>query len=81
MGTILYVIIVGGIAGWLAALLVKGKGFGLIVNILVGIVGAMIGNWVFTATGWGAGDGIVANIFVAFVGASILLAILKIIRS
>jgi uncharacterized membrane protein YeaQ/YmgE (transglycosylase-associated protein family) len=81
MGTILYVIIVGGIAGWLAGLLIKGRGSGLIINVLIGIVGAMIGNWVFQAAGWTSGDGIVANIFVAFVGASLLLAIFRLIRS
>jgi len=80
MGTILYVIIVGGIAGWLASLLIKGRGSGIIINVFVGIVGAMIGNWVFQAAGWGSGDGMVANIFVAFVGASILLAILRVIK-
>ncbi len=81
MGTIIYVIIVGGLAGWLAGLVIKGRGMGIILNILVGIVGAMIGNWVFTQAGWSTGTGLFSNLFVAFVGASILLGILKLIRS
>lgn len=42
-------LIVGGIVGWLAGMVIKGKGFGLIGNILVGVVGAVIGGWIASA--------------------------------
>jgi len=71
--------VVGAISGWLASAVVGG-GFGLIGDIIVGIVGAFIGGWVFRAAGWGAPfGGIAGTIFVAFIGACILLLILRLI--
>ena len=72
-------LVVGAISGWLASAVVGG-GFGLIGDIIVGIVGAFIGGWVFRAAGWGAPfGGIAGTIFVAFIGACILLLILRLI--
>lgn len=44
---ILYVLIIGGLAGWIAGLLVKGRGSGILVNIVLGIIGAFVGNYLF----------------------------------
>lgn len=77
--TFLLWIVVGAIAGFLASAVVGG-GFGLIGDIIVGVVGAFIGGWVFRAAGWGAPfGGIAGTIFVAFIGACILLLILRLI--
>jgi len=77
--TFLLWLVVGAISGWLASAVVGG-GFGLIGDIIVGIVGAFIGGWVFRAAGWGAPfGGIAGTIFVAFIGACILLLILRLI--
>ncbi len=72
-------LIVGAIAGWLAGLAVKGRGFGLIGNIVVGIIGAVVAGWLFPFLGIHLGAGIVAAIIDAFIGAVILLIILRLI--
>ncbi|MBI1833331.1 MAG: GlsB/YeaQ/YmgE family stress response membrane protein [Candidatus Andersenbacteria bacterium] len=74
MSDIVWFLIVGLIAGWLAGLIMKGRGFGVIGDIIVGIVGALIGGFVFGALGIGAG-GILGSILVATIGAVILLFI------
>ncbi|WP_420958465.1 GlsB/YeaQ/YmgE family stress response membrane protein [Burkholderia gladioli] len=73
-------LIIGAIAGWLAGLLVKGGGFGLIVNIIVGIVGAVIGGWLAGVLGISVGSGFFASIIVAVIGAVILLFIIRLFR-
>lgn len=73
-------LIVGGVAGWLAGLIVKGYGFGLIGNIVVGIIGAVIAGWLLPRLGIALGSGIVAAIIDAVIGAVILLVILGLIR-
>ncbi len=75
----LYYILVGALAGWLAGIVWKGTGFGLIGNILIGIVGAMIGGWAAGELGL-FGGGLIFSILVAAGGALILLFILKLIR-
>lgn len=72
-------LVVGLIAGVLASLVVGG--YGIIADIIVGIVGAFIGGWLFAYAGWHAPFGGLAGvIFVAFVGAVILLLLLRLIR-
>jgi uncharacterized membrane protein YeaQ/YmgE (transglycosylase-associated protein family) len=73
-------LIIGAIAGWLAGVLVKGGGFGVLVDILVGIVGAFIGGWLAGAIGIGIGGGMIASIVTATIGAVILLVILRLIK-
>jgi uncharacterized membrane protein YeaQ/YmgE (transglycosylase-associated protein family) len=73
-------LIIGAIAGWLAGLLVKGGGYGLIGDIIVGIVGALIGGWLAGALGISIGSGLVASIITAVIGAVILLVILRAIK-
>jgi uncharacterized membrane protein YeaQ/YmgE (transglycosylase-associated protein family) len=73
-------LIVGAIAGWLAGMVVKGGGFGLIGDIVVGIVGAVIAGWLLPQLGIVIGSGIIAAIIDAFIGAVILLVILRLIK-
>ena len=77
---ILVILLVGAIAGWLAGLIVRGIGFGLIGNIVVGIVGAFIAAWLLPRIGIVIGGGIVASIINATIGAVVLLVILGLIR-
>jgi len=71
-------LIVGGVVGWLAGLVMRGGGQGIIVNIVVGIVGAVIAGWIFGA---GINEGITVMTFVySLIGAIILLAILNLIN-
>lgn len=73
-------LIVGALAGWLAGVIVKGYGFGLIGNIVVGIVGAFIAGWLFPRLGVGLPAGIVGAIIYAAIGAIILLVIIGLVR-
>jgi uncharacterized membrane protein YeaQ/YmgE (transglycosylase-associated protein family) len=77
---IIIVLIIGAVAGWLAGLIVKGVGFGLIGNIVVGIVGAFIAGWLLPRIGIAIGGGIVGSIINATIGAVILLVILGLIK-
>jgi len=54
---LLWFLIVGLVAGWLAGVLVKGGGFGLIGDLVVGVIGAILGGWLFSAFGASAGGG------------------------
>ncbi|RWO17830.1 MAG: GlsB/YeaQ/YmgE family stress response membrane protein [Mesorhizobium sp.] len=82
MGTesLLVFIIIGAIAGWLAGLIVKGFGLGLIGNIVVGILGALIAGLLFPRLGFAIGGGILAAIIHATIGAVILLVLIKLVK-
>jgi uncharacterized membrane protein YeaQ/YmgE (transglycosylase-associated protein family) len=73
-------LVVGGIAGWLAGMLVKGGGFGLIGDIIVGILGGLIAGWLLPRIGIVIGSGFIAAIINAFIGAVILLIVLRLVR-
>jgi uncharacterized membrane protein YeaQ/YmgE (transglycosylase-associated protein family) len=77
---LLILLIVGAIAGWLAGVIMKGYGFGLIGNIIVGIVGAVIAGWLLPRLGIYIGGGIVGSIINALIGAVILLFVIGLIR-
>jgi uncharacterized membrane protein YeaQ/YmgE (transglycosylase-associated protein family) len=80
MMEILIFIIVGAVAGWLAGLVVRGRGFGLIGDIVIGIIGALLASWLLPRLGIYLGPGIIYQIIEAFIGAVILLIILRLIR-
>ncbi|MCL5052000.1 MAG: GlsB/YeaQ/YmgE family stress response membrane protein [Gammaproteobacteria bacterium] len=75
-------LIIGGIAGWLAGLLIRGRGFGLFGDIIVGVIGAFIGGFLLTAVGLAAlfSAGILGSIIVAVIGAVVLLFVIKLIK-
>ncbi|PCE28554.1 GlsB/YeaQ/YmgE family stress response membrane protein [Burkholderia ubonensis] len=73
-------LIIGAIAGWLAGVLVKGGGFGLIVDIIVGIVGAIIGGWLAGLLGISVGSGFIGSVIIAVIGAVILLFVIRLFR-
>jgi uncharacterized membrane protein YeaQ/YmgE (transglycosylase-associated protein family) len=79
LGNLLWWCIVGLIAGFLAGKVMKGGGFGVAMDIVIGIVGAIIGGWVFGLIGIYAG-GLIGSIVVAFVGACILLWLVRVIK-
>lgn len=80
MNSLLTWIIVGLIAGVLASLVAKG-GFGIVGDIIIGIIGAFIGSWIFRQMHWHAPfSGLAGVIFVAFIGAVVLIFILRLIR-
>jgi uncharacterized membrane protein YeaQ/YmgE (transglycosylase-associated protein family) len=74
---LLWFLIIGAVAGWLAGLVMKGRGFGLLGDLVVGIVGAILGGWLFGAY---FGGGLVGSLIVAFLGAVILLFLISLIK-
>jgi uncharacterized membrane protein YeaQ/YmgE (transglycosylase-associated protein family) len=78
--SIIIMLIVGAIAGWLAGNIVRGFGYGLIWNIIIGIVGAFIGVWLLTRLGFVPFAGFVGSIVNAVIGAVVLLLIVGFIR-
>jgi uncharacterized membrane protein YeaQ/YmgE (transglycosylase-associated protein family) len=77
---ILIILIIGAVAGWLAGQIVRGMGFGLIGNIVVGIVGAFIAGWLLPRIGIVIGGGMLGSIINATIGAVVLLVIVGLIK-
>jgi uncharacterized membrane protein YeaQ/YmgE (transglycosylase-associated protein family) len=73
-------IVVGLIAGWLAGQVMKGGGYGVLVDIILGILGGVLGGWVFGLLGIWPGGGILGAIIVSFVGAVILVAVTRLLK-
>jgi uncharacterized membrane protein YeaQ/YmgE (transglycosylase-associated protein family) len=73
-------IICGLIAGWLAGQVMKGGGYGVVVDIILGILGGVLGGWVFGMLGIWPGGGMIGSIIVAFVGAVILVWITRLLK-
>ncbi len=78
--SLIVLLLVGAIAGWLAGTLVRGFGFGLIGNILVGIVGALIGGFLFGGPTINSNAFNLTALLISLVGAVILLAIVNVVR-
>jgi uncharacterized membrane protein YeaQ/YmgE (transglycosylase-associated protein family) len=78
--SILVILVVGVLAGFLAGKIVRGTGFGLIADLCIGIVGALIAGWLFPRLGIYLGAGIVAEIISATIGAILLLIVLRLVR-
>ena len=78
--SILIILLVGAVAGWLAGLIVRGAGFGLIGNIVIGIIGALLASWLLPQLGVSLGGSAIRDIVNATIGAVIILVILSFIR-
>jgi uncharacterized membrane protein YeaQ/YmgE (transglycosylase-associated protein family) len=77
--SLLAIVLVGIVAGWLAGRVMEGGGFGLIGDLLVGLIGAFIGDWLLPRLGIHLGVGIVAAIMNAFIGAVVFLLVLRLL--
>ena len=76
---LIWFLVIGLIAGWLAGKIMKGSGFGVIGDLVVGVLGAFIGGWLFSLLGittWG----ILGSILVALIGALVLLWLVRLLR-
>ena len=78
--SLLIILLVGIVAGWLAGQIVQGTGFGLIGDLVIGIIGAFIGSWVLPRLGIHLGVGLVAAIANATIGAILLLLTIRLVR-
>jgi uncharacterized membrane protein YeaQ/YmgE (transglycosylase-associated protein family) len=72
-------ILIGLVAGWLAGVIMKGGGYGVVGDIVVGVIGALIGGWLFTKMGV-ASVGLLGAIIVATIGAIILILLLRLVK-
>jgi uncharacterized membrane protein YeaQ/YmgE (transglycosylase-associated protein family) len=79
--SLLVILFVGLVAGWLAGKIVRGTGFGIIGDIIVGILGAFIAGWLFPRLGFHLGVGLVEEILFSAIGAIVLLLIVRLIRT
>jgi uncharacterized membrane protein YeaQ/YmgE (transglycosylase-associated protein family) len=77
---LLVFLLVGLIAGWLASMLVRGGGFGLVGDLVVGVIGAFIAGFLFPRLGISLGAGIIGQIIAAAIGAIILLVIIRAVK-
>jgi uncharacterized membrane protein YeaQ/YmgE (transglycosylase-associated protein family) len=66
-------VVVGLLAGWLAGSVMKGGGYGLVGDIVLGLIGSVVGGWIFWALSVSTGGGLVPTVFAAFVGAVIVI--------
>ena len=80
MGGLIWWIVVGLIAGWLAGKVMSGGGYGVAVDIVLGILGAIVGGWLFGALHIFIGYGFIGSILVAFVGALLLVWITRLLK-
>ncbi len=76
----IYAIVVGLISGWAAGQIMKGGGYGMIVDIILGILGGFVGSWILGLLGFATSGGIIADVIVGIVGAVILVAITRMIK-
>ena len=76
----LWFILIGLAAGWLAGQIMKGGGFGVIGNIVVGIVGSFLGGWLFGLLKISLGSGLIGTILTATIGAVVLLALIGLVK-
>jgi len=77
---LIWFIVVGLVAGWLAGQLMKGGGFGVIGDIVVGVLGALLGGFLFSSLGMSLGGGLLGAIIVATLGAVLLIFVLRLIK-
>ena len=77
--SLLVILVVGIVAGWLAGRVMEGGGFGLIGDLIVGLIGAFIGDWLLPQLGIHLGTGMLSLILNAFIGAVVLLLILRLV--
>lgn len=79
IGALLVFLLIGAVAGWLAGLVMKGGGFGLLGNMVIGIIGAFVGGFLFSLIGITAG-GLIGLIITATIGAIVLLFVIGVLK-
>ena len=73
-------LVIGGVAGWIAGIITKGKGYGCLGNVIVGVIGSVVGGWLFNTLNVTApGEGLVGSIITAVIGAVGLIIVLRLL--
>jgi uncharacterized membrane protein YeaQ/YmgE (transglycosylase-associated protein family) len=76
---LIWTILIGILAGWVAGQIVKGRGMGLGIDLVVGVVGSVLGGWIFAIIGLAA-YGLIARLVMAVVGAVVLLLLVRVLK-
>lgn len=76
----LYILLIGLAAGAIAGLIMQGKGYGCLLNIIIGIIGAYVGNWLLPELGIYVGHGIIGTLVTAVIGAIVFLFVVNLLR-
>jgi len=79
VSSLIWFLLIGLIAGWLAGQMMRGGGYGLVGDMIVGVIGAFLGGWLFGLLGIAVG-GLIGSLITAFVGAVVLIFLLRLIR-
>lgn len=77
---LIVILVIGAASGWLAGFIRQGYGFGLLGNIVIGILGSFLGNWLFEQFGIRVGSGLISHIVTAVIGALVLLFLIGLVR-
>ena len=78
--SLVIILVIGAVAGWAAGTLMKGQGFGIVGNVIVGIIGAVVGGYIFGLLGLSVGGGIIGSLITATVGAIALLFVVSVLK-
>lgn len=78
--SLLLFLLIGAVAGWLATQIMKGRTYGLVGNIIIGVIGAFLGGWLFDLVGLSVSGGLLGALLTALVGAIVLLWILRLLK-
>ena len=78
--SLLWFLLIGIAAGWLAGQVMKGGGFGLVGDLVVGVIGAFIGGWLFGVLGISAGGGLIGSLVCATIGAIVLIFLVRLLK-
>ena len=78
--SLIWFLLIGLIAGWLAGKVMRGGSFGVVGDMIVGIIGALLGGWIFGKLGISAGGGLLGAIITAFIGAIVFIFLLRLIK-
>jgi uncharacterized membrane protein YeaQ/YmgE (transglycosylase-associated protein family) len=77
---LLWFLFIGLVAGWLTGLIMRGGGYGIFGDLILGVIGAFVGRWLFGVLGVGAGYGFIGSVICATVGAILLVVLLRLVR-
>lgn len=76
----IYLALVGLIAGWAAGKIMKGSGYGLVMDLVLGVVGAIVGSWIMRTLGFYTRGGLIPSILVAILGAVVVVALVRMLK-
>ena len=76
----IYLALVGLVAGWAAGKIMKGSGYGLVMDLALGVIGSIIGTWIMHVLGFYSTGGLVPNILVAILGAVVVVALVRLLK-